>query len=168
MKNTIDFEIFTRGTVDTLIFVDTSDYDGTPSNAIVEILFPDFREPFNGYINPKGITVFTTKSLGFSTERIAFPDGLYNIRFSVNPNRTEFICKNYMKLDQIENKMCKLVSKDCQGKEDLKKLYEIDQFLTAARCTENCNPKQSKEFFKEAIKKVDKETNSNNCKDESL
>lgn len=156
MEHELDFEIFTRGKANVLMVVDLSKYYKRPDNAIIEVKFPSLEEFYGGFFNISTINPFTTQSLGFSTEKIDFPDGLYKIRYSVAPNKEVFICKNYMKLDQINNKMAKLINKECPSKEDIDKLYEIDKLLTGAKYLENENPNKSIMFFQEAEKKINK------------
>lgn len=156
MKNTLDFEIYTRGAEDKLILVDASDYFARPSNAIVEIKFPNYGQTYSAYVNPSTINVLTTKKLAYNSVIPEFPDGLYNIRFSVSPNEEVFICKNYMKLDKVKSKIAEMLQEDCLDIKKVDYLFDLDKFIQAAEATANTNPTKSVEFFTEILKKINK------------
>lgn len=159
MKHTLDFEIYTRGTEDTLIIIDTSEYFERPSNAIIEVEFPSLDEVFSAYFNPEKPNVLTTKQLGYSGSRINFPDGLYKLRYSVAPNAKVFKCKNYLKMDGLKNKLAEMIqSLNCPDKKDLDFIYDIDKYITAAEAVENTDECKALEFYNEANRLLNKKS----------
>jgi hypothetical protein len=156
MKHEIDFEIYTRGVEETLVVVDLSEYYERPSNVILEVLFPDINKRYTSYINPNTVTGITTKSLGYSGNKIPFPDGLYNLRMSVRPNESTFKCMNYLKLDKTRARMAKLLEAECIDDVNLDIIYDVEKYLVAALANANKNPKVAIELHKEALKKLNK------------
>ena len=155
MKHNLDFEIYTRGNPETLILLDTSEIYEFPANQIVEVQFPNFESVYTDYYNVDKPTVLTTKSLGYSPNRIEFPDGLYFIRISVSPNETVFACKNYMKVDKASKAIAeKLVG--CISDKEVLEIMELDKFLTAAKLAATTDPKKSIDLFNLVTKKLNK------------
>lgn len=155
MKHLLDFEIYTRGNPETLILIDTSEFYEYPSNAIVEVQFPNFETIYSDYYNPDKPTVLTTKSLAYSPNRIDFPDGLYFIRVSVAPNKKVFKCKNYLKLDQTMEDMKSLLG-DCMDDTQLKEIAKIDSMIVAAKLYADDEPEKSIDMFNLIRKNIKK------------
>lgn len=156
MKHTLDFDIYTRGEETTLIIVDASDYFERPSNAIVEIKFPDLDTIYSAYINPNTVNVLTTKKLAYNSDSKIFPDGLYQIRYSISPNKEVFICKNYLKLDNVKTEIAKILQNDSLEVEKINYLYDVDKYIQVAESIANTNPERAIEYFREILKKLKK------------
>ena len=155
MEHNLDFEIYTKGNPEVLILIDTSEVFEYPSNQIVEITFPNSTIVHKDYYNIDKPTVLTTKSLGYSPNRIAFPDGLYDIRISVAPNKKVFKCKKYLKSDKITQTLSELLE-GCISDKEVLEYMEIDKYLTAAQIIANTNPSKSIDLFNLVTKKLDK------------
>ena len=161
MKHIIDFEIYTRGNPETLILLDTSELYEFPANQIVEVQFPNFESVYSDYYNVDKPTVLTTKSLGYTPERIQFPDGLYFIRVSVTPNDTVYKCKHYMKLDKAESLLASKLE-GCITDKEILELMELDKFITAAKLAADVDPQKSIDLFNLITKKLNKLNCENN------
>lgn len=153
MRHNLDFEVYSKGNPEVLILLDTSEVYTYPSNQIVEVTFPNTNEVFSDYYNVDKPTILTTKSLGYSPNRIDFPDGIYNIRISVAPNAEVFKCKKYLKVDKAIGKL-KEGLKVASTKEEISNLMELDKFLVAAQLLADEDPKKSLEFFEMVNKKL--------------
>lgn len=158
MEHKLDFEVYSKGNPEVLILIDTSEVYTYPSNQLVEVSFPNTEDVFKDYYNVDKPTVLTTKSLGFSPNRIDFPDGLYRIRISVAPNAKVFKCKFYLKVDKAIKKLAALVE-ETTTKEEVLRLMEIDKLLVAAQITALEDEEKSIELYNLANKKL----NSLNC-----
>lgn len=155
MKHTLDFEIYTRGNAKTLILVDTSDYFEKPSNKMFEVKFPNFEKYYKALGN-KEFTSLNTKLLGYSSEIIEMPDGLYTIRMSVAPNQTVFKCKNYLKSDKLISKLNSILNKECLDLNELKIVSEVDVYLTTAQAIVDESPEKSVDYYQHALKLLNK------------
>lgn len=155
MEHNLDFEIYTRGNPELLILIDTSEVFEYPSNSIVEVTFPSSDKIYKDYYNVDKPTTLTTKSLGYSPNRIDFPDGLYSLRISVAPNKDVFKCKNYMKTDILSNKIADLLT-GCLSNTELLEYMELDKYLTSAKLLENKDAQKSIELYQLASNKLKK------------
>lgn len=155
MEHNLDFEIYTRGNPEVLILIDTSEVYEFPGNQIVEIAFPNAEVVYRDYYNIDKPTVLTTKSLGYSPNRIDFPDGLYDIRISVAPNEEVFKCKKYLKVDRLTKELAQLLE-GCVSDKEISEYMEIDKYLTAAQIIADTNPSKSIDLFNLVNKKLNK------------
>lgn len=152
----LNFEVYTRTDPDVLILIDTSDLFEFPSNAIVEVEFPNFEgKSYGTFYNVDKPTILTTKLLGFSPNRIDFPDGLYSIRISVAPNKTVFKHKYYLKLDKTYRRVSELLENNTlEEVEDF--VVQLDKDITLAQYTAPIDPKKSIEFFNAVTRKLER------------
>ena len=103
----------------------------------------------------------------------ALPDGLYSIRYSINPNDKLFVdyyyyqtCNIYKKYTDAVcnflNNKCDLSKKEQEAKID--DLFEISQLIDYAKISaETCgDPDSAEEMYNEALEKIKKE-GTNGC-----
>ena len=103
----LSFEIIDTGNTKTIIFLDESEYQERPGNPMLEIQFPSLSNAYRIQIRPKETNSITTKLIGFTKEIEEFPDGLYNLVYSIDPNHLNFTCKKYFRLTATK---CKIKS----------------------------------------------------------
>lgn len=153
--------------LETLRIEDNSIYDGTITNPILEIKTP-IGNHFLIFNNPficKSITLNAFKlNLSYSnnTASVHIPDGIYSIRYSVNPNlntlvefyhfRTTHLMKRFVQVT------CNFTSKKCDYKKSeykkiLDKLIEIQFIISNAKWkAEECLEKEEAlALYEEAV-----------------
>lgn len=152
----LNFEVYTRTDPEALILIDTSELFEFPSNAIVEVEFPNFEgKTYGTFYNVDKPTLLTTKLLGYSPNRIDFPDGLYSIRISVAPNKTVFKHKYYLKLDKTYKRVAELL-RDNPSDEVLDFVTQLDKDILLAQYTADIDPKKSIDFFNTITRKLER------------
>lgn len=156
MRHEIDFDIFTRGNPKHLMIVDGSRYFERPSNLLIEVKFPNFKKYYTAPGTANSVTMLTTKFLGYCDDVVDFPDGLYEIRMSVAPNELVYYKENYLKADKLKSRMNELLQEECLDIKSVNYLYDIDKFLTAAEAVANTHPDKAVEYYREALKKLEK------------
>lgn len=134
------------------------------NNPYIEITPPGFPKA-TVIFNPKALNVFNSLTLGTSEGCIVpLPDGIYQIRYSIQPNYQIFVEKSYLRIDQLMEKydsaFLKLDINECDTK--IKnmlriRLEEIEWYIQSAMAAANkCNDKLAFELFTKANKFLDK------------
>lgn len=85
-----------------LVFVDVSEYSVEPQNPTLEITPPGYAKiavPFA----PRVANVYTTQSLGISNSIVTLPDGIYHVKYSIQPNDMKYIERQFLR---TYNLMC--------------------------------------------------------------
>lgn len=158
MKPTLDFDIIESGNKKTIVFLDSSEYPERPGNPLFEVKFPSISEIYKILIRPKEVNSINTKLLEYSTDIIEFPDGLYSFRYSIDPNATKFVCKDYMRFTKAKCKIKELLlSKDIDT-ETINKLYKLDIYIQAAEELADSDKLKAMEYFdlvQKELKKID-------------
>ena len=136
----IDASIYTS-----LIQVTNEKLEVTPPGFSVPTIISTGGENFNLTLNAC-LLGMQMHNCGTSSDPL--PDGIYNIRYSVNPNSTVFVEYDHMRVTQILNryyqKLCNLEMAACEPdadvKEQLKKLRLVKSFIDAAKANvEDCH-----------------------------
>lgn len=148
----------------TLAINDISTYPPTPpvSSPTIEITVPGFGKvtlPFT----PNTINVFNSTSLGITSvgdPLLPLPDGVYTLVYSVAPAYLNFVQKNIMRTDQLQEKFdsafMKLDMMECdraiktQAKVDLTSIYFFIQGAIAA--ANNCAIIEANKLYNQAQK----------------
>ena len=154
----LDFNILETYNSKTMVFVDESVYsDSSPIFPTLQIKFPDMEKIYKSLIRIEKVNSIYTTSLGFSTTISDFPDGVYELKYSIEPHNVSYVCKKYMKVDQAYNKLktilCNITNKD---EKYFNKLGEIHLLLLASQLEVNCNTAQASEYLKMANKLITK------------
>lgn len=151
MEHKLNFTVYSEDFSNDLGLVDSSTYFEKPSNLLYEVKLPSFDKYYLGYGNVNSLTVFTPINLNIG--QATFPDGLYTVRMSVAPNKEVFICKTFIKSDNLKAKIANILdcAKECDT-ELVDKLYNIDKFLFAANIA--TDDKLKVEFFNIAAKQL--------------
>lgn len=154
----LDFNILQTGNPQTLVFVDESNY---AENSVIfptlQIKFPNIDRVYKVLIRTEKVNAIYTNMVGFSTAVSDFPDGLYELRYSIEPHSTSYVCKKYMKVDSAYKKLsdiiCKITNKDDKY---FNKLGEINLLLLSSQLEANCNCSLANEEFALANKLISK------------
>jgi hypothetical protein len=157
----LDFSILNVSTK-SMLFIDESDYNSTPSLPLLEVKFPSISTIYSCYIRPKEVNCINTQTLCYSNTLIDFPDGLYEITYSIEPQNFKFVTKKVMRLEKAKEKIKELLNtEDCTklDKETINKLYKLDMYIQGAESLAQENPDKALEYFNQVIK----ETKKLNC-----
>ena len=121
--------------IETIRIEDNSIYEETVLNPILEIKAPSGKN-FQIYNNPficKSVTYSCIDlklcAVGCSTALACLPDGVYSIRYSVNPNLQTMVEFNHFRTTTIMKRYittcCKFTSKKCDYKKsEYKKIMD--------------------------------------------
>lgn len=89
----------------TIKIADISTYAETPSNVSFQIIPPEGYNRINVNFTPRAVNIYSSVDLNIATDpNVSLPDGIYTIRYSVNPNITTLIEKSFMRIDNIKCK----------------------------------------------------------------
>jgi hypothetical protein len=177
LKNmTLDFLVINTFNTTTLGIADTSVYDTDPpvvTAPTMEITIPGFTVPVSLPFVVNSFNVYNSITLGLSTITEGLqplPDGIYFMRYSVTPAYINFVEKNIMRTEKIQEKFdnafMKLDMMECdsairtQSKVNLNSIYYMIQGSIAA--ANNCAIDTANKLYIQA----DRQLNyfiSNNC-----
>ena len=105
----LDFLVINTYNTQTLGVADISVYDTDPPNvsaATMQITVPGFPTPVSIPFNVNSFNVYNSIILGLSTFPAVtpLPDGIYFMKYSVAPATTNFVEKNIMRTELIQEK----------------------------------------------------------------
>ncbi len=139
-----------------LVISDDSSYIETPILPIIQIRFPGFTEWSEHLIVPNQLNRFTTVQLKHSKSLIAFPDGVYEIRYSISPHTKLNVTKGYVRSVQFKKSFISYLEKI--GVNDavaIDKVWQIELYLQAAKANaENGDLNSAKLNFQQAEKEL--------------
>ena len=107
--STLKLDILVIPTFNTLTLgvADASTYPTTPSvsNPTLEINVPNFGIVFRPFV-PNELNVFSSANLGISPvgTNDPLPDGIYYLKYTVDPPTTNFVDKTIMRVDRLQEK----------------------------------------------------------------
>ena len=165
MSEILDFVVLPTYDVKTMAIMDTSTYSTDPpsvtSNQLL-ISIPGFS-PVT--INPFALqttTVVNSTTLGITTtgNEEALPDGLYCIRYSVDPVATAYVEKNIARVDRLQKKFAEafmsldmMVCDDALQKQAREELMSIYFFIQGAIASaNNCASVEFTKLYQQANK----------------
>lgn len=135
------------------------------NNPYIEITPPGFGK-VTVLFSPKSLNVFNSLQLQVSGDTCltTLPDGIYKIRYSIQPNYNMFVEKSYLRIDKLmedfDTAFLKIDINECDTKikESYRmKLDEIEVYIQAAMAAANkCNDKLAYDLFLKASKYLEK------------
>lgn len=170
----LDFLVIPTYNTKTLGIADNSTYPDSPEvqSPTMEITVPGFgivSVPFS----TNDFNVFNSAILELTEadeDLIAIPDGVYTLTYSVAPAYTNYVTKNIMRVEQLQEKFdeafMKLDMMECDGaikkqsKSELSTIYFLIQGAIAA--ANNCNVDVANKLYLQASKQLD-HFNKRNC-----
>ena len=169
----LDFIVVPTYNTTMLGIADTSTYPDDPPVVVsptIEITAPGFDMvslPFT----IQELNTFTTVTLGLTTsEVLPLPDGVYFLKYSINPAYENYVEKSIMRVDQLQEKFdnafMKLDMMECdkaiktQAKVNLSTIYFFIQGAIAA--ANSCALVQSEKLYAKANSMLDQFI-INNC-----
>lgn len=151
---------------------DASTYAAPPVNPTIEITVPSFGAvvlPFT--INTYNL--FNSETLGITAsgaDLVPLPDGIYTLKYTIDPAITNFVEKTILRVDQLQEKFdeafMKLDMMECdkaiktQSKVDLNTIYFFIQGAIAA--ANNCAIDEANKLYNQAQKMLNNFI-KNNC-----
>jgi hypothetical protein len=152
----IDFTIIETGNLKSLTFSDLSEYDDRPGTPLLEVKFPSLSQVYQMLIRPGEINIVTTKILCYNKDIQDFPDGVYQFRYSIEPNNYLFKCKNIVRYTKAKCKIKELLLEKDISKETIDKLYKLDILITASESIVDKDKDKALEYFNEIQKELKK------------
>lgn len=159
----------------TLGIADISIYPSgfTISNPSMEITVPGYNK-VNVTFTPRNANVYRSEDLGVfcDDECVDLPDGIYTVKYSVNPNVTNYVEKSFIR---VENIKCRYMSafltldlnKDCavpmtdNNRRELENIRLLIEGSVAAANT--CDEVNSRALYRKADDRLSKLLNNCNC-----
>ena len=171
---TLNLDILVLPTYNKMLLgvADASTYVTPPVNPTIEITVPSFGTvvlPFteNTY------NLFNSESLGITAsgdDLVPLPDGIYTLKYSIDPAITNYVEKSILRVDQLQEKFdeafMKLDMMECdraiktQSKVDLNTIYFFIQGAIAA--ANNCATTEAYKLYNQAQKMLNNFV-KNNC-----
>lgn len=158
-KHNIDFKIIDEliNDKEIMLFYDLSTYMESPSVPVLEVKFPTFSDWNKCPIIPSQLNIITTSFLGWTEKRGIFPDGVYEIRYSISPHDKVYKCRNYLRTVDYNCNIKTLLEKtSIEDKNKIDLIYEIDKWVMVAKNIVETSPVQANELFKYANKLLSK------------
>jgi hypothetical protein len=165
---TLDFLVINTYNTKTLGIADISVYDTDPPNVnapTMQITVPGFSSPVSIPFNVNSFNVYNSIILGLSTfpTMNPLPDGVYFMKYSVAPATTNFVEKNIMRTELIQEKFdsafMKLDMMECdsairtQSKVVLNSIWYLIQGSIAA--ANNCAIDTANKLYAQANQQLD-------------
>lgn len=153
-KHKLDFLILDDEDTKSLCFLDKSDYFKRPEKPTLEVKFPNIDRIYSIVIDSCGFSRLTTKSLRYLKTEQDFPDGIYEIRYSVAPNDQVYLHKKFIKTSKLKKDLKNILENLEVNDELISKLYKIDLYLTASNLVIDTKEDLAVNFYKEAKKQI--------------
>lgn len=159
----LDINIIPSYNTHTLIIGDATEYPfgAAINNPYLEIVPPGFQK-VTLIFSPKSLNVYNSNSLNLTDSDCtqSLPDGIYKIKYSIQPNYEVYTEKSFFKIDQLlelfDSAFLKIGASNCDltyDKASKKKLDEIEMFIQSAVSAANkCNDKLAMDLYKMAYK----------------
>lgn len=145
----LDFSILENLDVQRMLFLDTSEYTKNPALSRVSVKFPDFKKIYTTNINFNEINILNTARLKYSDCIIDFPDGVYEISYSIENCE---ISKTIFRTTKAWNKLRDLLkTADYNNKYLLETFNKINLYLHGAEAIVESNSTQAQELYKQAM-----------------
>lgn len=165
---TLDFLVINTYNTKTLGIADISVYNTNPPNVsapTMEITVPGYPSPVAIPFNPASFNVYNSIILGLSPFPVQdpLPDGVYNMKYSVAPAASNYVEKNIMRTEVIQEKFdsafMKLDMMECdsairtQAKVTLNSIWYLIQGSIAA--ANNCAIDTANKLYTQANRQLD-------------
>lgn len=109
MANQLNLNIVPTHDPKTLGIVDISIYDSEPFGATLEVTPPGFSKVAITTFNASSVNILNSNNVGLTStlitdELVPLPDGIWKLRYSVDPSVKNFVQKKFFRTDQIQCK----------------------------------------------------------------
>lgn len=170
MNNTIlNLDIYDTHNLKTVSVLDISVYDPKLiiSNPSLEITPPGFSK-ISVVFAPNSLNTYNSNNIGLTTacdydNLVVLPDGIWTLKYSINPNVTLFIEKSYLRTANISCRYQKafldfiMKDRDIISKEaNRRKLRDVSLLIDGAISAANLDqPDNAMELYNQASKVLD-------------
>lgn len=161
----LDFLVIPTYNTKTLGIADNSTYTDTPQSPTLTVTIPGFGEVVIPFV-PNDFNVLNSGVLEITeiTEELTpIPDGIYTIEYSIAPAYSNYITKNIMRVEQLQEKFdeafMRLDMMECdmsikkQSKVELSTIYFLIQCSIAS--ANNCAVDAANKLYSQARKQLD-------------
>ena len=153
---TLDFSILESSTKN-FIFVDDSSYDDIrPQSPLLEVGFPSLSKTYDMAVRPGETNIVNTKTICYAPDNIEFPDGLYCLRYSVDPNDRLYVEKNYMRFTKAKEKLAELLLSKDLSQETINKYYKLDIMMQSSEALVDSDKEAALDLFNMVQKEIKK------------
>lgn len=174
----LDLMLIDSYNLSTLVIADSSWYPSTfiITNPTLEITPPGFNKITVDF-NEKSANIFRADDLGIDCDASCpdlpeLPDGIYTVKYSVYPNSTYYIEKNFIRVDKIKDTYrkaflkvdlgtCYLTNKKKELKNTLKRVKLLIEGSIAA--ANSCDQESAYQHYKKANEILQSILNDCNC-----
>lgn len=168
-KHELNFEILETGNVKTLVWLDSSQYMEEPERPLLEVILPGYTKYLLVNVEARRVNTFNSSTLGINEVLsqdclVELPDGVWSFRYKICPYDKVFICKKYMRVAKLNEKLSSLHDKidlaDCDVKNNTeleKDLFKIYGLIEGAKVTVNLDHKKAQSYYQLADKLVQKQ-----------
>jgi len=109
MANQLNLNVVSTHDPKTLGIADTSIYSAAPTGVTLEVTPPGFGKYAITTFNPSSVNIFNSNHVGLTStlvtdELVPLPDGIWKLKYSVDPVAKSFIQKKFFRTDQIQCK----------------------------------------------------------------
>lgn len=100
----LDLQYIETYKLNQISFADSSQYIGAPVNPSFEITVPG-QSKLNVPFSPSLVNIYNAQNLKVSNDNpnVYLPDGIYIVRYSIEPNLTMFTEKSFMRISHIDS-----------------------------------------------------------------
>lgn len=172
MALNLDFLVIPTYNKYTMGVMDVSTYDVPAVTPLLTITASGF-DPVDVVFVPDVLNIIDSLDLGLTAigeDLLPIPDGVYVIKYNIDPPATNYIEKNIMRVDKLQEKFdeafMKLDMMECDGaiktqsKVDLNTIYFLIQGSIAA--ANNCMVLEANKLYLQAVKSLNSFI-KNNC-----
>lgn len=111
-KHILDFEILNTGNSKTLVFLDSSEYNGNPEKPLLEVTLPGHNKYFLLNVVARKLNTFNSNTIGLtetlnSHDIVNLPDGVWRLKFKVCPYDKVYIQKYHLRTVTLEENIQK-------------------------------------------------------------
>ena len=106
MTTNLDLTILDTYSLTSIGIIDLSTYQVSPTNVSMEITPPGGWNKVNVVFTPRAVNIYnaTHFNIDCGLTLPPLPDGVYNMKYSVAPNQTNWVEKSFMRVAQLTAK----------------------------------------------------------------
>lgn len=155
-KHSLQISILDSDNSSLIVLNDESSYMQPPQLPTLYVKFPGFSEWNSLLITPSKVSNISTKQLKYVGEE--FPDGVYEIKYTISPSDKYSITKIYVRDVKFKKEFSSYLEKIVTNQHlSIDNAWQIELYLQASKsAAENGKLTQAVTFFKEAQKQLSK------------
>jgi hypothetical protein len=157
-RHNLQFSVLDSDNSSLIVINDESSYMQPPQLPTLYVRFPGFTEWCSLFITPSKVNNISTKQLKY--EAAEFPDGVYEIKYTISPSDKYSITHYYVRDVKFKKEFLSYLEKIGENQHlSIDNAWEIELYLQASKAAAiNNKLTQAVTFFKEAQNKLSKLT----------